>query len=238
MSSGEQTKDALNQIASDIEYFKSIVNDEKEQIKEVIDQKISSSKDPYAHLQIVSDVLVDSLGELRARVKMLETVIVSKGVVLAKVEHAQMGGIETNMALLDEVDVSAERFSSDDNMYGLEQSDVGLSYVWTGPDPKTVFVVPVARGREKLLRLRFLSAIDDSFLETMKVYVDGKVIEHQLEFDGECNNVVVTLAKIDTNSATEFEIDLGCTISPAEQGKGEDQRKLGLAIVGYSVSNA
>ncbi|WP_346839859.1 hypothetical protein [Microbulbifer sp. SAOS-129_SWC] len=228
----------IEMLAEDLRYFDALVKDDAQSLQARIIEAVEASPNPYDHLKAVTGVLVENQANLGARIKVLEQVLLGKS--WAGIDTAEISQpvAEHNYAPQAQVDVSAETFGQCQNMYGVEHTPEGLAYSWTGPSPEIVFDVPVLRDVEKVFRLGFISAMDDDELvKEAKILVDGETQQVEMDFDGQTRGLCCALPVRKDSRASRIEVKLIRTLSPAELGKGDDKRKLGLAITGYQVAD-
>ncbi|WP_428821448.1 hypothetical protein [Microbulbifer sp. MCCC 1A16149] len=236
MSSSE--RDGVEALAEDLRYFEALVKDDVQILQAKVIDAIEASANPYDHLKAVTDVLVENQSQISARVKVLEQVLLGKTVLNTSGTAMSQPVAEHNYAPQAQLDVSAAVFGDSQNMYGVEYTPEGLAYSWTGPAPEIVFDVPVLRNVDKTFRLGFISAMDDDeLLKEAQILVDGAAQQVDLNFDGQTRGLVCLIPANEGSRATRIEVKLVRTLSPAELGKGEDQRKLGLAVTGYQVTD-
>lgn len=228
----------IEAIADDLRYFEALINDDAKSLQARILEAVDATPNPYEHLKAVTGVLVDSQAQLSARVKVLEQALLGKSWPKTTIDALSPRPVaEHNYASQSQVDVSIESFGDGTNMYGIEYTAEGLAYSWSGPAPEIVFDVPVLRDTEKVFRLGFISAMDDDdLLKETQILIDGKSQSVELDFDGQSRGLCCCVPVDEGSRATRIEIKLLRTASPAEQGNGNDQRKLGLAITGYKIT--
>lgn len=236
---GKSSGAKLDSLAEDLEYFDSMLSDEKNLLIEKINQELEKEKNPYNHLKVVSDVLVANQAQLAARVKVLEQVL------LGRVNPLTLGGDpmggaapENVYALMDDFEVPVSAFAHKPNLYGLEQADNNLSYAWVGPSPEMEFDVPVKRDSNKMFRLGFVAVADDALLKNVQLIVDGHPQTAREDFDGATRGLICMIPARAGGGVTRVTLKLERTISPSESGNSADKRELGLAITGYKVTNA
>lgn len=228
----------IEDLAEDLRYFDALIKDEALLLQERIVEAVEASANPYDHLKAVSGVLVENQANLSARIKILEQVLLSGAWNEVRAPEMEQPVAEHNYAPQAQLEVSVEAFGNGQNMYGVEHTAEGLSYSWTGPAPEIVFDVPVLRDSEKVFRLEFISAMDhDELLKDAQIFVDGQGQAVELDFDGKTRGLRCVLPVHEDSRATRIEVKLIRTLSPIELGKGNDERKLGLAVTGYKVTN-
>lgn len=226
----------IQAMAEDLQYFDALVKDDAQSLQGRIIQAVEASANPYDHLKAVTEVLVENQAQLSARIKVLEQVLLGKSWAGLNSPMMAQPVAEHNYAAQVQVEVSAEAFGGYQNMYGVEHTAERLAYSWTGPSPEIVFDVPVLRDVEKVFRLGFISAMDDDeLLKEAQILIDGKAQQVGLDFDGQTRGLRCILPVREDSRATRIEVKLVRTLSPAELGKGSDERKLGLATTGYKV---
>nr|WP_010130605.1 hypothetical protein [Microbulbifer agarilyticus] len=226
-------------LAEDLRYFDALVQDDAQSLQSRVINAVEASANPYDHLKAVTNVMVENQAQLSARIKILEQVLLGNSGVATEAPVMSQPIAEHNYAPQAQVEVSAEVFGENQNMYGVEYTPDGVAYSWTGPAPEIVFDVPVLRDVEKVFRVRFISAMDDDeLLKEAQIFVDGQSQQVELDFDGKSRGLFCAVPVKEGAKATRVEVKLIRTLSPAELGKGDDMRKLGLAVTGYSVKVA
>ncbi|MBY6212240.1 hypothetical protein KUV95_11825 [Microbulbifer agarilyticus] len=222
-----------------MKYFEALVSDESSLLFSRINAALENCESPYGHLKSVSEVLVHNQAELAARIKVLEQVLLGRLAPQELHKGLSVGEAPEHIySLMSEFEVPVSTVAHQPNYYDLEQSENGSVYAWTGPAPEVLFEVPVKRDSKSVFRLGFIGAADEALLESVKILVDGQLANVDLDFDGTTRGLLCTIESRPGGGVTTVEVKLDRTISPAEQGQGNDARRLGLAVTGYKVYRA
>ena len=238
---GQKTISSVPEHASgkfgDLRYFDALVKDESNSLHGRILAAIEASPNPYEHLKAITNVLVEHQAMLSARITLLERALSTESWIEETDRILQHPIAEYNFAPQPEVEVLAKDFKGYGNVYELEHTSDGLPYVWFGPAPELVLDVPVLRDEPKVFRLGFISTLlTEDLLKTIEIIVDGKKCQVDFDFDGSTRGIWCLLPTQEKSKASRIEVKLPQTVSPADLGKSDDKRKLGLAISGYKVS--
>jgi len=232
--SNSKLMQTIKNFVSDIDYFERMVVAESKTLKADLKSKIDKSVDPYGHLDIVSDHLIEALAALTVRVKLIETSITTQKELITK-DIAQVSP-RHNMKFVDELLITADLFCKQQNFYGEEKTENGLFYSWTGPSPINAFELPITRHKEKFGQFRFISIVDDDLLKDISIKVDGQTVDFKRGFDQDQHVIEFKIPSSKVEKITSLSLVLARTVSPKENGKGQDARRLGVALSGISVS--
>lgn len=118
------------------------------------------------------------------------------------------------------------------NLYPSERLDDGRAFCWTGPQPVTEFVVPLARDLPLQLCIPFMKTFEPAMLEALKVSIDGVVINHLVN-DLQVEAIIAPRMPL-TSKPTRIAVSTGATGNPA----GDDTRRLGIALFGMVIAPA
>ena len=228
--------DTLKNLVADIDYFERLVVAESASLKAELAGKIDASTNPYEHLDIVANHFTDVLGLLSARIKLLETSLANQNVLVAQGLNITGSSPKHTLKLIDEILITADCFGAQTNFYGTEKTDTGLYYSWTGPSPVNTFELPITRSKEKFGQLRFISVVDEVLLKTLAVKIDGEATEFKLGSAEKQQIIEFKLPASSNPGVTTLNVILTNTVSPQESGKGQDKRRLGIALSGVSVT--
>jgi hypothetical protein len=225
----------IKNFVSEIDYFERMVNAEKKLIKTELQGKIDKAADPYSHLDIVSEHLIEALAALSVRVKLIENSLTSETALSEKTISNPVSA-RHNLKLVEDLSVTADRFCNQQNFYGEEKTDTGLFYSWTGPSPVNTFELPILRQKDKFGQFRFISIVDEALLKDLIVKVDGESVQIKRGFNQGQHIIEFKIPSSKEEKVTSLSLVLPQTISPLENGKGQDARRLGIALSSVSVS--
>jgi hypothetical protein len=123
----------------------------------------------------------------------------------------------------------------DANLHPAEAWEHG-SFRWIGPHRLTKFFIPISRNVERTLILRLFSQVTEGMYGSMKLYIDGDLVEHDIELKGNSADIFVTLPISDRVQDTVFGIFLPKLFSPSELSEElSDSRVLGVAFTQIEV---
>jgi hypothetical protein len=226
---------AIKDFVNDVGYFEKLVKSEAFSLKSELSDKIEKSSDPYKHLSIVADHLIESLAALTVRIQLIESSLTSeKEVAPLNLSNS----ISSNQVLqfVDEILITADSFSSQPNFYGEEITDSGLYYSWTGPLATNCFDLPLTRHEKKFGQFRFISIVDEEEIKNIMVKIDGVPVPVEIGAYQEQRVIEFPISPLQADLVTKVSLHLAKTVSPAEIGQGQDTRLLGIALSGVSVT--
>ncbi len=102
---------------------------------------------------------------------------------------------------------ASDPVSLESNMYQLEENS-GTPYRWLGPKRLTKFTVPIERSQKKTVILSLLSQISDGFYGSLKLYVDGELLPHEVELSNGSAKVYANLPE--SNRVQDTVVALFC----------------------------
>lgn len=118
----------------------------------------------------------------------------------------------------------------DANLYSVEAHANG-SFRWLGPNRLTKFFAPISREVERTFILRLSAQVTEGMYGSMKIYIDGELVAHDIEIKGSAAEVFVTLPPSDRVQDTVIGIFLPKLFKPSElTPEAEDSRLLGVAF--------
>lgn len=217
------------QDVANIRYLQAYVLEAQQTLKNEIVEKVSLLKDPYSHLNCVTDIVVAKLAEINSRLHVIEQVVLTDKAEVAK-SISNNATPTYSLKSTDSVFVDATQIAHNENLYNLQRTASGLPYRWTGPSSTNVFRFPVSRDTGKTAKIKLVNAIKKDVLNDIEIQVDSEAVPYELIFEEGLNNIVVQLPKRDKNGETELAIKIQSTYSPSELGTFDDERKLGLAV--------
>lgn len=130
---------------------------------------------------------------------------------------------------------AADPVGLDANLYPAEAYAEG-SFRWLGPNRLTKFFVPISREVERTFILRLFAQVTEGMYGSMKIYIDGELVKHEIEVKGGSAEVFVTLPVSDRAQDTVVGIFLPKLFKPSELTEGStDHRKMGVAFTQIEV---
>lgn len=228
----------LKSLVSEVKYLERMVDSESANLKAELEKKIKKTPDPYKHLEVVADHFNETLGQVFARIKLLEATVADLKYLPS--DRIGISGYTPlhNMKLVDEILLSADRLVGNQvNFYDVEKTEAGLFYAWTGPSPINEFELPISRTKDKFAQIRYISVVDEALLKDLVIKVDGKIVPFKI---GAIKTQCIIEFKVSATKnagVTKISLILAKTLSPQETGAGQDARRLGMALSGVSVSN-
>lgn len=130
---------------------------------------------------------------------------------------------------------AADPVGLDSNLYPAESYAQG-SFRWLGPNRLTTFYAPISRDVERTIIIRLFAQVTEGMYGSMKIYVDGDLVEHDIELKGKGAEVFVSLPTSDRVQDTVIGIFLPKLFKPSELNEGStDHRKMGIAFTEIEV---
>ena len=118
-----------------------------------------------------------------------------------------------------------------DNFYAAEPYGGGGFIRWTGPERLNNFHIPIDRAVERTLRLSIVNAIKPEILSSIKLYVDGNLIDYDFEERGPGRELIAILPAVNRVQDTVVSLFIPHLFSPSEiDTESTDTRKLGIAF--------
>lgn len=135
---------------------------------------------------------------------------------------------------------STERFEIKDQPFPFEwhgpevNKDFG-AFRWSGPLLQSNVVLPVLQDRDLVLRVHVLSVLDPAIIESLKVFVNGRRLEHEVTATPEGTRIVSARIRAQSpveTDGTRITFEIAKTVRPRDISKGAnpDRRWLGLAV--------
>ncbi len=118
-----------------------------------------------------------------------------------------------------------------DNFYEAESYGGGGHYRWTGPERLNNFHVPIDRTKERTIRISIVNSIKPEILNSIKLYVDGDLINYDFEKRNEGIELIASLPTSSKIQDTLVSLFIPHLFSPSEiKHESSDNRKLGIAF--------
>ncbi|WP_282146560.1 hypothetical protein [Alteromonas stellipolaris] len=118
-----------------------------------------------------------------------------------------------------------------DNFYEAESYGGGGHYRWTGPERLNNFHVPIDRTKERTMRISIVNSIKPEILNSIKLYVDGDLINYDFEKRNEGIELIASLPTSSRVQDTLVSLFIPHLFSPSDiKPESSDNRKLGIAF--------
>ncbi|MEP0356619.1 hypothetical protein [Paraglaciecola sp.] len=118
-----------------------------------------------------------------------------------------------------------------DNFYQSEPYGDGGHIRWTGPERLNNFHIPIDRTKDRTLRLFVVKTIKPEILTSIKIYIDGKLVDYDVEPRGEGVELITSLPTSQRVQDTLISMFIPHLFSPSElDNTSTDNRKLGVAF--------
>ena len=221
--SNTELPDSLKQTLVDVDYFHAMVVSEAANLRHRIRQ--DSGSDVATQLEALIEAVATTLGEVSARVRLIEQVLAAQDL-QDGVRELPAAGVD----LPDECELSADQLGSTSNLLALEHSADGVGFRWTGEDPRTTFEIPVSRATRRGLKINVVAVVKPEYLQAIELRVDGQSVPVGVSYDGSEHCLSANLPERGQRGITRLELRLPATHSPSEVSDSTDARKLGVAI--------
>jgi hypothetical protein len=117
----------------------------------------------------------------------------------------------------------------DANVYPAEAYKNG-SYRWLGPSRLTNFEIPVSRTEEKTVIIKLFSQVRENMYPSVRLYIDGELVEHDIEQQGNEASLYVKLPPSSRVQDTLLTIFTPTLFKPCDLDKSvSDNRLLSVA---------
>lgn len=113
----------------------------------------------------------------------------------------------------------------DANLHSVESNGVD-TYRWLGPNRLTTFSLPVNRDEEKTFIVRLCAQITEGLYGSIKVYVDGDLVEHDIELKDDKAELFVTLPATSRKQDTTVALFVPKLFKPSDFIEGSDDHRL------------
>jgi hypothetical protein len=130
---------------------------------------------------------------------------------------------------------AADPVGLDANLYPAEACASG-SFRWLGPNRLTKFLAPISREVERTFVLRLFSQVTEGMYGSLRLYIDGELVDHDIEIKDSSAEIFVTLPVSDRVQDTVIGIFLPKLFKPSElNAELTDNRLLGIAFTQIEV---
>lgn len=222
--------DSLRQTLHDIDFFHALVLSETAELRARIKESAGSANPgQQAHLDALIEGVACALGELSARVRLIEQVLTAEGRGGPERGHLVAGNLSDTWV------VSADGMEATPNLLALEYTSDGLPFRWTGPEASTTFELPISRVRERGLVIDVVAVVKPEYLRQLQLLVDGEPVHFEVGYDGTKNSVRTNLPARPERSVVRLGVKVPATHCPRDLGDSTDARRLGVAISRISV---
>lgn len=220
------TRPDMAQLLEDIRWVNQAARNEAQRLETQLRRRIADTWVPGPAGDALLEEIATALGELAARVRLAE-----QGVNRLQKELGAAGPTARDRALPPGAVVfPCDRLGDAAGLLPVETSDNGISFRWSGVDPRIALTLPVDRARAWELHILLFALIRPEFARQMRIHVDGQAVAHRFARDGA---VFVASARVPAapgKGAVQITLELPATHSPAELGLSTDRRPLGVAI--------
>jgi hypothetical protein len=118
-----------------------------------------------------------------------------------------------------------------DNFYEAEPYGDGGHIRWTGPERLNNFYVPIDRSQERALRVSIVNTIKQEILSSIKIYIDGDLVNYDFEPRGQGVELIATLPPSKRTQDTLVSMFIPHLFAPSQiNSQSTDNRKLGVAF--------
>jgi cell division protein ZapA (FtsZ GTPase activity inhibitor) len=113
-----------------------------------------------------------------------------------------------------------------------EVDGAGSAFRWSGPGVESFITVQIDRASAGLLSIYLIGVLEDDKLTGLRITVDGvaKPFDLVKTESGSALHVALAANALPTTMPTEIGLRVPRCASPASLGRGDDERKLGLAV--------
>lgn len=205
--------------------------------KDLILKGMKSEMQTLSQLELV-DYLAEKLSELYSvnldlnnKLTKLDNTVKNSNVFFNLPEIEMVCSSKLPRVIID----AADPVGLDANLYPSEACADG-AFRWLGPNRLTTFFAPISREVERTVILRLFAQVTEGMYGSMKIYVDGQLVKHEIEPKGKGAEVFVTLPVSDRVQDTVIGIFLPKLFKPSElKDTSTDHRKIGVAFTQIEV---
>jgi len=216
----------MAQLLEDIRWINQAARNEAQRLEAQLRQRIADTWMPGPAGDALLQEVATALGELTAQVRLAEQGVSRLQQELARAEPAAHGRALPPGAVVFPCDQLGEGVG----LLPADTSANGVSFRWSGADPRIEMTLPVDRARALELDILLFALIRPEFARQMRIHVDGQPVAHSFARDGEVFVVSARVPAAPGTSAARITLELPATHSPAELGLSADRRALGVAI--------
>ena len=224
-----KNQDNLEELLEDVRYVNQLSQLECQRIAALVRQRVAEASLPDMVSEALLAEIADHLAGMEARIQLMERAIRD---LENRIPGVHGHGTPGSRSLLppSEKAFPAAWLAQAPNMGSLQKNPDGAEYSWTGPAPRTEFVVPLGPERPLELHVRLVALIKPEFLRELQILVDNSHLPHRVSQDGNTYLASALMPEPSGSKQTRIAIVLPSTHSPRELGTSQDTRKLGVAI--------
>jgi hypothetical protein len=219
---------------NDKEYFENLSLQNKNAIKEAINNKINQLPES-SKIEVLVEELSNIISEHGTRLDVIEAII-AKEFNLDKKEKEIMqlealpAEVIVTQTFEKELHWTAIDLPENDNIHPIEYSG-DKPICWTGADTSTFIHTPRLQGQRFVLQLGIEAVIESELLSDITVRCNGRLLKSKVKYMSGLNFIVAPF-KVKRNEldGARIEVTITKTASPSELGLSEDLRLLGFAI--------
>ena len=216
----------MAQLLEDVRWVNQAAHNEAQRLEAQLRQRIADTWMPGPAGDALLQEIAAALGELSARVRLAE-----QGVSRLQQELAEEKPAARGRALSPgSVVFPCDRLGEGPGLLPVETSANGVSFRWSGADPRIEITLPVERARALDLDILLFALIRPEFARQMRIHVDGQPVAHRFARDGALFVVSARMPAAPGTGTARITLLLPATHSPAELGLSKDRRALGVAI--------
>lgn len=226
MPPAKLTRPDMAQLLEDIRWVNQAARNEAQRLEAQLRRRIADTWMPGPAGDALLEEIAAALGALSAQVRLAE-----QGVNRLQQELTSAGSSERGHALPPGAVVfTCDRLGEGAGLLAVETSANGVSFRWSGADPRVEMTLPLDRARAWELHILLFALIRPEFARQMRIHVDGQPVPHRFARDGAVFVVSARVPAAAGKSAAQVVLQLPATHSPAELGLSADRRALGVAV--------
>jgi hypothetical protein len=226
-----QQPSQIGELLNDISYVNQISREEIEQSADRMRISVSEAALQTADANALIDELSTQLGNLTAKVILTEKAVQSlRSECKPPKKEKNISVVETADNRAADSHITTNQLAGNKNLYPVEISTNGISYLWSGADPEIQFSFSLDRSNPLEMQIRLFAVIKRQFLRELQIIVDGEPVKHHSRRSGGMHVISCQIPAISGNRPTVLTILLPATYSPNELVGSPDRRKLGIAI--------
>lgn len=169
--------------------------------------------------------VIDQLTDLATRVRVLESAFE-----LALDDRGRSAAALRASGAVDVADLDAECEFSD-----TPESIDGRRFFWTLSE-RLEFRLDVQRLRIRFLRIRFASIIKAEYAQQARLSIDGAPVRHWIGRTGSDHYLECAIPISEDLVPSRVTLEIPAVHSPSELGLSDDERRLGIALIGVEFS--
>jgi hypothetical protein len=231
MPSEKQQPSQIGELLSDIRYVNQISREEIERSADRLRQSISEADLPTPVANSLINEISTQLGEQTAKVTLTEKMVRSLGVKSQPVkEEKKIHVMEAGITEPTGLRITAKQLAGNTNLYPVETSTNGISFLWSGTEPEVHFSFSLDRSKPLEMQIRLFALIKWQYSRRLRVLIDGETVKHRIHRKNKIYVIRCRIPAVTIERPTRITITLPATHSPRELGRSHDARKLGMAI--------